>query len=204
MVRIFRILALLIGSLTLATMARGQTPENPFPVDVTVTYVAERSKIASIDCGCFWLQGGSAEGSVAIYHGLGATANFSGEHSGDIIPGVDLNKFSFMAGPRYTYGIGRWTRHLLGEKHRTSLFGEALFGVAHGFDSVFPSPSGTTTSANSFSMQIGGGLNIALTNRIGLRLFELDYVRTNLPNNVTNIQNDLRLAFGVSYYLRKP
>jgi hypothetical protein len=28
-------------------------------VDIAITYVAERAKLASVDCGCFWLNGGS-------------------------------------------------------------------------------------------------------------------------------------------------
>ena len=141
-------------------------------------------------------------GVVPLYRGWGVAANFTGEHSSNIASGLDLNKLAFMAGPRYTYRTSRWTNRFLGTRHHTSVFGEALFGGAHGFDSVFPTSTGLKDSANSFSMQIGGGLNIGLARGFGIRPFELDYVRTNLPNGATNNQNDLRLAFGVSYHLR--
>lgn len=48
-------------------------------------------------------------------------------------------------------------------------------------------------------MQLGGGVNVALAKVYGLRVVELDYVHTNLPNNAANSQNDLRVAFGLSY-----
>ena len=33
----------------------------------------------------------------------------------------------------------------------------------------------------------------------GVRVLELDFLRTSLPNNAANSQNDLRIAFGLSY-----
>jgi outer membrane immunogenic protein len=167
-------------------------------VDIGVTYTVERSRIATINCGCFWLQGGSVNAAVPILRGLGAAASFSGGHSSDIAPGVDLSELSFMGGPRYTLTTSRWTDRWLTPRHETSIFGEALFGHVHGFDSVFPI-SGIKPTANSLSMQIGGGLNIGIAKHFGVRALELYYLRTNLPNNANDTQNDLRLGFGVSY-----
>jgi hypothetical protein len=172
--------------------------------DLAVTYSAERAKIASVDCGCFWLQGGSVSGAVSLFHGLGIAANFTGEHASNIASGVDLSKLAFMAGPRYTWAARHDSGHgsgWLGEKYKISIFGEALFGVAHGFDSLFPTSSGFSTSANSFSLQVGGGLNVGLRKHFGIRAFETDYVRTSLPNGLGNTQNDFRLAAGVTYHL---
>jgi hypothetical protein len=46
-------------------------------------------------------------------------------------------------------------------------------------------------------MQTGGGFNLLLSKSFGLRLLQVDYARTTLPNNASNTENDLRLAFGV-------
>ena len=54
-------------------------------------------------------------------------------------------------------------------------------------------------TANGFSMQLGGGLDVAIAKGFSVRALELDYVHTNLPNNASNSQNDFRIAFGVSY-----
>ncbi len=194
--------ALLMGALTLTLSAQAQQGYRP-AVDLAVTYTLERAKIVPSSCGCFWLQGGSVDAGVPLFHGLSVAANLTGERSSDIGPGVDLSKLAFMAGPRYTLDTQRWTERWLGSKHATSIFGEGLFGSAHGFDSVFPTSSGLKDSANSFSLQLGGGINIGLARRFGLRALELDYVRTSFPNNGSNTQNDFRIAFGVSYHLGK-
>lgn len=173
------------------------------PLDLAVTYTPERAKIAPSNCGCFWLNGGSADAAATLYKGLGIAANLTGEHASNITPGVNLSKVAFMAGPRYTYNTSRWTDRAATQKHASYVFGEWLFGEAHAFDSVFPTGGALKTSASSFSMQLGGGANIALAKGFGLRLVEVDYVRTSFPNNGSNSQNDLRLAFGVSYRWNK-
>ena len=59
------------------------------------------------------------------------------------------------------------------------------------------------TSANAFSLQVGGGLDIAVSKHFAIRAFQADFVRTSLPNNGTNTQDYLRLAFGVSYQIQR-
>lgn len=198
--RTFRRCVLLgAAALSFGAMMQAQQGLHPLSGDLAVTYTAERAKVASIDCGCFWLQGGSVSGAVTLFRGLGVAANFTGEHASNIVPGVDLSKLVFMAGPRYTRDTWHGKQGIA--NHEISIFGEALFGIAHGFDSVFPTASGADTSANSFSLQVGGGLNVGLTQHFGLRVLEIDYVHTRLPNSLGNTQNDLRLAFGLTYRL---
>jgi hypothetical protein len=36
-------------------------------VDIAITYVAERAKLASVDCGCFWLNGGSGNFAMTLF-----------------------------------------------------------------------------------------------------------------------------------------
>lgn len=69
-------------------------------------------------------------------------------------------------------------------------------------DGVYPASSSTTPSANAFALEAGGGLNYFITRTWGMRLFEAEYVRTALPNNADDVQNDLRLAFGFTYHHR--
>jgi hypothetical protein len=56
------------------------------------------------------------------------------------------------------------------------------------------------TSAGSFALEAGGGLNLLFSKSLGVRLLEADYVRTSLPNNASNTQNDLRLAVGMTWH----
>jgi len=126
--------------------------------------------------------------------------SLGGAHASNITPGVDLSKFTYVFGPRYTYDISRYSS-IATRGHSTHLFGEALFGGTHAFSSSFPSPGSAVTSANSFVLQLGGGVDVALSRGFGVRALEVDYLRTSLPNNASNFQNDLRLAFGVTYHI---
>ncbi len=108
---------LLLGALMMGLAAEAQQvpPQTtkPTTADIAITFVAERAKIASVDCGCFWLQGGSFSGAITFFHGLGVAANLSGVHAADITSGVDLDKVSFMMGPRYTYRPEHWEEPVL-------------------------------------------------------------------------------------------
>ncbi len=200
---------MLLGALTTGLTARAQQaqPVQEFRLqsaDLAVTYTTERAKISPGDCGCFWLQGGSANAALTFFHGLGVAANLSGGHASNIAPGVDVSKVSFIAGPRYTYNTSRWSDSYLDVKRGTSVFGEWLFGGVYAFNGLFPATAGGfKSSASAFAMQVGGGLDVALGNGFSVRAFELDYVRSDLPNNGTDTQNHLRLAFGVSYHIQR-
>jgi hypothetical protein len=201
----FRSSMLLLGALTISLVAQAQQPvksDAKTSADIAITYTAERAKIAGIDCGCFWLQGGGVDGAITFYHGLGIAANLTGVHASNVNPGVDLDKVSFMMGPRYTYRPGQWKNRLFGQNHGIGVFGEGLIGGMHGFNTVFPSSSGVQGAASSFAFQVGGGMDWTVKKNIGIRVVEADYVRSTLPNNANNTQNDLRLAGGVSFHFK--
>jgi hypothetical protein len=163
--------------------------------DLGVTYDAERGQLAPGNC-CFWLQGGGVDGAVTFWRGFGVAGTFTGDHASNVTPGVDINKVSFMGGPRYTY-TGWGTP---GEKPHFQIYAQGLFGGVHAFDGVFPATAGTVPTANSFAIQAGGGVNIFLTRHIGVRVVEASYVRAELPNNGNDTQNDLRLGAGLVYH----
>jgi len=198
---------LLCGVLmTTAAACAQQSHPNLMPgiasADVALTYNLERAKIASSNCGCFWMNGASAEVAVPVYRSFSATGSFGGASASNITPGVDLSKFTYVFGPRYTYDISHYSG-ISTRGHSTHLFGEALFGGTHAFSSSFPSPGGVVPSANSFALQLGGGLDVTLSRGFGVRALQVDYIRTSLPNNASNTQNDLRIAFGVTYHMVK-
>ena len=112
------------------------------------------------------------------YRGLSVAAELTGSRVGNVTPGVDISQIAVMGGPRYTFGTSRWTDRIFGSRHRTSFFGEALFGGVHAFDGVYPSSTGLKTTASAFSMQVGGGFNVRLARNFALRAFEVDYVRS--------------------------
>jgi len=179
-----------------------QTPAPAYTtdIDVAVTYVAERAKVASTDCGCFWLEGGSGDFAITLFRGLGVAANLTGEHVSSIGSGIgsglNLDKVMFAAGPRYTY-----SRKKSGTKGPgPGVFGEALFGRVHGFDTFFPTSQGGAGAAGSFAMQLGGGVDLRFARHFGIRPVEVEYVRSSLPNNASHTQDDLRVAGGLSFH----
>jgi hypothetical protein len=201
-----RLKVLLVGAYLLAGSSVWSQPDNTkanlsqTSVDLGLTYAAERAYIAPGTCDCFWFNGGGADVAVTFWKGFGIAAALTGDHASNVTPGVDINKISYMAGPRYTYRPLALKTH--GEsKLRTQFFGQALFGDAHAFNSSFPSASGLKSSAGSYAMQIGGGVNIFISKRFAVRIPEVDYVRTALPNGGSNVQNDLLLGFGVTYHM---
>jgi hypothetical protein len=168
-------------------------PGTPVSMDLAITYSTEHAQLAPGTCGCFWLQGGAADIAFTLWKGFGIAAGVSGETISNYAPGVDFSKVSYVGGPRYTHTFRKRTPRL-------QLFGEGLFGAAHAFSGAFPSATATNATANSFALQTGGGLNLFFLRSLSVRLFQVDYVRTQLPNGYDNTQNDLRLAFGLSYH----
>ena len=177
--------------------------------DFGLTFDLERAEVVPNQC-CFWFKGGGADAAVTFWKGFGLAAAVNGAHAGSVETvsaanlnggntetSVDVNKITFLGGPRYT-----WTgAPSKGSNRRWQLFGQGLFGEVHGFDGLYPANGAATTSANSFALQAGAGANLLLTKHFGLRLIEADYVRDALPNASTDSQNDLRLSFGIVYHL---
>ena len=203
---------LLVGACMLAGAAgwaqQSQKPVQPdkVSIDLAVTFAGERSQ-ALPGQASFWFKGGGADAAVTFKNvlgmsGLGIAASLTGDHASNIAPGVDANKFTFLAGPRYTWTA--WKGHAsAADNRRLQVFGQGLFGLTHGFNGLYPAIPAPTSSANSYAIQTGGGLNYYLTRNFGLRLLEADYVRTALPNGAASIQNDMRLSAGVTWHIRR-
>ena len=179
---------LLLGAVMASPLLGQVLPAQPQRhLDVAVTYDATRSNAAYSNS--FWMQGGSVQLHAQFYHGLGIVADIAGSHASNIgTGGVGPGLVTATFGPRYT-----WTP----ARSRISLFGQGLIGEANGFDSVFPSPSGVNSSTNGLALLIGGGVNVTMTRHLALRGLDADWLRTELPNGSSNIQNNLRLGAGV-------
>jgi hypothetical protein len=142
------------------------------------------------------MQGESIELSATLYRGFGVALNFSGAQLSDISPSsFDLTMLTTTVTPRYT-----WSLELRGDpQQRIDVFGQALVGVANGLHSAFPTSSGTQSDANSFALQVGGGVDVVLTKGLTVRPLQVDWIRTELPNGSTNLQNSLRLSAGIVF-----
>jgi len=162
--------------------------------DLAINYSAERASQTSGQS--FWAQGGSAELTATFYHGLGITADVTGTHAANISSsGVGLTLVTTTFGPTYTWALPR---------HRSSpgalrFHGESLIGIANGAASVFPEPSGAQSGASSLALQIGGSADLELSRHFALRLVHADWLRTQLPNATTNVQNTLQFDGGIVF-----
>ena len=161
--------------------------QQPAKLDLSVTYIGERSLKASTSQN-FWMQGGSIELGANLYHGWGIAADVTGTHTSSIgTSDLPSSLVTTTFGPRYRWHADR----------RLSLYGQGLIGEANGFHSIFPATVGSQPDANGFAAQVGGGIDYRISYRFAFRVLDAAWLRTQLPNSTDNVQNNLRLGAGV-------
>jgi outer membrane immunogenic protein len=182
------ILCGLAGMMALASRAGAQEDRSPLEVGVDYNYV--RANGPPGGCSCFSMNGGNIWAAYNFSHSFSAVGEFSGQHAGNInATGEDLTLYSYLFGPRYT----------LRKSDRWLPFGQVLLGGAHASGTYEPSLSGGSGSYNSFSLVVGGGLDVDVTQHIGIRAIETDYYLTRFPNGVNGRQNNLRISAGLVF-----
>ena len=189
--KVWRSIAALI-LLTLALSAGAQL----LPKQASFRYSEQLSNGPAGTCGCFTLQGAALDGYWKMLSGgpdvqLGLVVDAGVENTGNVNgQGYGLTVSTYTAGPRLLFSAGKFHP-----------FAQVLFGLAHGSGSQFPQSNNTLTpSANSFAFDLGGGFDYALRKRLSVRFLQVDYLRTSLPNNTTNWQNNLRLSGGLTVH----
>jgi hypothetical protein len=161
--------------------------------EIAITYDASRTNV--INGNSFWMQGGSVQMHGQFWHGLGVVADVAALHTNSMnTSGVGLDLVTATFGPRYTWSP---------RSARYCLFGQALAGEANGINSIFPGISQATSAANGLAVQLGGGMDLNLERHLAVRVFEADWLRTQLPNSTTSVQNSLRLGAGIVLLFRK-
>ena len=197
----FSIKGLAVMGLVLGAVASAPAqpePEADIPrAQATVNYSFMRANAAPGNCGCFNLNGGSAEVAVRAYRNFSAVFDLTGEHAGTTsIPGQSLSLLSYTGGPRFSYPLQRRGRT------RMIPFVQGLVGAVHGFDGQFPNSSGLSSSATNLAVLVGGGLDVEFSHRLAVRAGQIDYGLNQLPNNANNRENLLRVSVGVVLRLR--
>lgn len=186
--RAFSFLAMVSFGLTI--IAHGQV----VPSSINLRYSAQLSNASAGNCGCFSLQGGAVDAYWRFSSGIGAwdeigvAIDIGSEHTSNVNGApYGLTLTTVTAGPRVRWPLGR-----------VSPFAQGLIGFAHGSGSAFPSDNTLASSANSFALDLGGGADLSVDRRLSVRLPQVDYLRTSLPNNSSNWQNNLRVAAGIT------
>ena len=154
---------------------------------VSVGYSKVRSNAPPSACDCFGADGGYAAAAYSLFPWLRIAGEVTGSHANNIgTLGQNLTLLTYTAGPQVVLPFGRF-----------EVFGHGLFGGAHGSDSYFPSGNTFSTSANSFAISTGGGLDIGLTPHFGVRAAQVEYLRTSFPNGTNNTQNHTVYSAGL-------
>lgn len=187
-----KVCTLLAALLWLTLSSAAQSSLLPDRVGLRYSEQVSNSPVGSSDC--FAMQGAAADAFwkiVPFSHAanLGLAVDVAVENTHNINhAGYGLNLFSFAGGPRLRLST-----------HKLQPFAQALFGVAHGWGSEFPSGGNTlTSSASSFALDLGAGTDYSLNKKLSLRVLQLDYSRTDLPNNANDWQNNLRIGAGLT------
>jgi hypothetical protein len=124
----------------------------------------------------FSLYGGwQAAGSYNFNPHFGITTDFGGHYRS--ISGNRVSQYEYLFGPRFT-----------ARGNRATLFGHALVGANT------LRASGNSTSG--FAWGVGGGLDYNVSELVGVRLIQADYLRTRLSNSWFN---DARIGVGVVF-----
>lgn len=166
------------------------------PLEVTVAYSADRTNGVVGGCGCFWMNGGMAEARVSFLpHGISAVAELTGEHAASINSAhQSLNFVSYLLGPRFSWQNAT----------RYRPFAQFLIGGTHGFGALFPNTNGPSLpNPDAFSFASGAGVNMNVSHHIALRIIQVDYLQTHLPNDGNNLQDHLRIAAGIVWRIEK-
>lgn len=179
-----------ICAMNAAAQAAAPASADPGPLEVTVAWSGDRTNAPPSGCGCFWMQGGTIEANARFTRSISIIAELNGERANSInTAGENLGLVSYLFGPRYT----------LKPVRQAAPFLQFLVGGVHGSLALFPNPNGSPTTSDAFTFAAGGGVNMFLAHRLGVRPFEIQYAQTQFPNDGNNRQNHLRISAGIVF-----
>lgn len=165
------------GYSVLRTNYEAERP-NP-PIGVIVAFKGDQT-----------LNGFNVSATGYLTKGFGLTGDFSGHFTTNSTPDplggnieTRIRIFNVLGGPQYKFR----------NNNRVAPFVRALAGVANTRSRLnVPSLSATgTSSSTDFALAIGGGLDVRVSDRVDLRVFQADY-------NPIFLQRGNELGFGKS------
>ncbi|HEX4156376.1 MAG TPA: hypothetical protein VHY48_12255 [Acidobacteriaceae bacterium] len=168
--------------------------------DFSMTYTQESARfVGQAPNPYFYLRGATVELGYSLWKGFGATVGGTGLAGTNLRGSIDIHQVSLLVGPRYTWNIGHITPTTWDRKG--GIFAEGKFGYTFASSGQYPSHGVLTSSSSALDLEAGGGVNFHVYHRFDLRLIEGDFVRTQLPNGSTNVQNSFRIASGINFHI---
>jgi len=181
---------LLVALLVFACSAiAGAQDERKTEVFLGYSYLHFNSGIATIDRSS--AEGMNLDATYYPWRNLGMVADFQWHQKELDFPNntTTARLLSLHGGPRVKLRRGK-----------LEPFANALFGFTHG--TVTEDSPAVTNNQNTFSMKLGGGLDIAAWKRIAVRLGELNYYYTKFSlfenfGGTTSSQNSYTYSGGI-------
>jgi outer membrane immunogenic protein len=156
-------------------------------------------------CGCFFMNGVSAEGNFRTYRAYTTVVDVTATHAGNIHnTGEPFSMLMVTGGMRINFRMGHQRTDGWDTYHKIKPFAQGLVGFAHGFDGAFPNQSTgfVQPSASSVAILVGIGLDVKYRRHLSFRAIQADYGYTRLPNLAGNDQNLLRISSGITIHLK--
>ena len=171
--------------------------------EVSLAYSPTEVNAPPGKCGCFFMNGVSAEGNFRTYRAYTTVVDVTAAHVGNIHnTGQPFSMLMVTGGTRLNFRFGHAQRDGVDYIYRYKPFIQGVVGFAHGFDSAFPDKAGfIQPSASSFALLVGIGLDVKYRRHLSFRAIQADYGYTRLPNLVGNDQNLLRISSGITIHL---
>ena len=188
-------LGLALGMLLAVAQVAAQTsaPMNDMPrAEVALGYTYMRARTVVTGGCCFNMNGGSASVAVGVNRWLSLAGEVGGYYTGNVqSSGNTLSVFPFIFGPRVSYR----------RSECVTPFVQGLFGGGHAggtlYTRSFRQGSAPPSARNAFAMAVGGGLDVNISRRWAIRVFQADWFFTQFPNGVTDHEHNLRITSGV-------
>jgi hypothetical protein len=169
------------------------------PADLGFSFIQERTKfVGSGTNPYFMMRGARVDFGYSLYKGVGLAVTGTGLATVNLRGGLDVEEINFLAGPRYTWNWGHITPTATNRKG--GAFVEGKIGYVLATSGAFPVNGTIMDHASALTYMGGGGVNVHVYDRFDLRAIELDYVRSQLPNGGTNVQNSIRLGAGINFH----
>jgi len=125
------------------------------------------------------LNGWNGQADVNVNRWFGLTADFGGYYGSPF--NVSVHDYSFLFGPTLTY-----------RAEHVAPFIHGLVGADH----INVGTTGGSGSETKFAWAVGGGIDIPINRQFGIRLAQVDFLRT---NHFNDDQNNIRLSTGLLF-----
>jgi opacity protein-like surface antigen len=199
-----RIVWLLVVALLSGGLAYAQEDDHKIEITGDYSYFRLNPGLPSV-----WnsqnLNGGGADATFFLKPMIGIKADLQGYGSFTQCPKVSSEFTGCASGNLFTYTFGPELKYRAG---KFEPFAEVLLGGAHTnfYANACNKNTGICGSKsptnNAFAFVVGGGIDLAVSSKIAIRLVEADYELTRFGNNFTggnNSQSNFRFQTGIQF-----